>query len=117
MAHDALNLTLAEAAEYVPQRRGRCVHPSTIHRWARSGVSTRSGFRVRLEVRRVGGRLLTSAAALDRFFRFLTEADAMDYDALTRIPRVGSTPPAPRHPDEALARASNPRTGAAPIPR
>lgn len=64
--------TFAEAAKRLPKRRqGRPVHVATIHRWAKAGVRG-----VRLESLRLGGGLVTSAEALQRFAERLTGPDA-----------------------------------------
>lgn len=63
--------SLAVAARGLPKRRaGRPVHASTLFRWASRGIKG-----IRLEVLKVGGTTCTSAAALQRFFQRLTEAD------------------------------------------
>src|SRR4051794_15987195 len=62
-------LTLPQAAQTLPRRRaGRKVAASTIWRWARHGVRG-----VRLEFLQVGGVMMTSAEALQRFYERLTE--------------------------------------------
>ena len=63
-------LTFAEAAKRVPPiRDGRPTHVATLHRWALHG--TRG---VHLEFIRLGGRMLTSTEALQRYGERLTEA-------------------------------------------
>lgn len=64
-------LTLGEAAKITPGR------PSTnaIWRWCRKGVLARSGERVHLEHRRVGGRIFTSERWVDEFGQRLADAD------------------------------------------
>jgi hypothetical protein len=47
--------------------RERGVSGPTVFRWATRGCRAADGTRVRLEYARIGGRLLTSRAALDRF--------------------------------------------------
>ena len=56
-------VTLVEATNFLPRRRrGRKVHISTLYRW------TQRGFRgVKLETLRLGGGLVTSIEALQRF--------------------------------------------------
>lgn len=69
---DETALTIPQAAKRVPRLKGRTkagrdhVNPSTVIRWAKTGVEV-GGQRVRLEVRRCGGCYLTSVEALDRF--------------------------------------------------
>jgi hypothetical protein len=61
-------LNLGAAARRFPSYRGsRPVNCSTIFRWITSGVRLRDGTRLRLEAARVGGRWLTSGAAIERF--------------------------------------------------
>src|SRR5207248_1081375 len=61
-------LSLAEAARVVPAfRSGKPTHTATLWRWAAKGVRLRDGTVVRLETCRIGGRQMTSRAALGRF--------------------------------------------------
>ncbi len=62
-------ISLAAAARALPPgRNGRPVSLSCIFRWIVDGVLAPDGKRrVRLEASRVGGRWLTSIAALERF--------------------------------------------------
>lgn len=62
MLSDEIVITLAEAAALLPRRRGKRVHASTLWRWARRGIAG-----VRLEHRRLGGQIVTSLEAIDRF--------------------------------------------------
>jgi hypothetical protein len=56
-------VSLAQAARLLPSLRGgRPVHPSTLWRWASSGVAG-----VRLPIIRVGGTACTSRQALRQF--------------------------------------------------
>lgn len=71
MLQDEQILTFSEAAKVLPKVNGRHTHASTIWRWARKGVRG-----VHLEVRRFGGRFVTSVEALDRFGKALAELDA-----------------------------------------
>ena len=52
----------SELARRLPRVGGRRIHVSTIHRWCRMGVRG-----VRLEFRLLGGRMMTSVEAVDRF--------------------------------------------------
>ena len=67
MAIDPLSeptLSLTQAARRLPRlRAGRPVHPSTVWRWALTGLRG-----IRLETVLVGGVRVTSEAALRRFF-------------------------------------------------
>jgi hypothetical protein len=49
------------------RRGGRPLHLSTVHRWVQSGLKIGEQV-VKLECLRVGGQLVTSEAALSRFF-------------------------------------------------
>lgn len=56
-------LSLKEAARRLPrQANGKKVHVSTLHRWCSRGLKG-----VRLESLKLGGRLVTSVEALQRF--------------------------------------------------
>ena len=67
-------LTLSAAAKRCPGRP----HASTLWRWARKGVKTRSGTRIRLEHIRVGGKIFVTHNSLNDFFRKVARAD-MEY--------------------------------------
>ena len=57
-------LSLSQAARRLPRlRAGRPVHPSTVWRWAMTGLRG-----IRLETAMIGGVRVTSEAALRRFF-------------------------------------------------
>jgi len=101
-------ITLTEAAKVTPGR------PSTncLWRWCRRGVLSRGGERVRLEHRRIGGKIFTAPAWLEEFGRKLAEADTRHFDqceeaaadAAARDPRIPhrrrrSQPPRPGHED------------------
>ena len=101
-------ITLTEAAKITPGR------PSTncLWRWCRRGVLARGGERVRLEHRRIGGKIFTAPDWLEEFGRKLAEADTRHFDqceaaaadAATREPRIPqrrrrSQPPRPGHGD------------------
>jgi len=75
-------LTLSEAAERLPKRRGKPIHISTIYRWAMTGLRG-----VRLETLPVGGSHCTSLEALQRFAETLAETP--------RSPRGFAPRPAP----------------------
>lgn len=62
LSHERV-LTLREAAGVLPKTpRGKKVHVSTLYRWCSRGVRG-----VRLESLRLGGRVVTSVEALQRF--------------------------------------------------
>src|SRR5262245_41623367 len=68
-------LPLSQAARRVPAYRGEgTASPSTAWRWATAGAKTPDGRIVKLETARIGGRMLTSTAALARVATALTVA-------------------------------------------
>lgn len=79
LEHEDL-IGLAKATKLCPGRPDT----SAIWRWCRRGVLTRGGERICLEHLRVGGRIYTSAEALRRFFRTVTEGDARHFDQRRR---------------------------------
>ena len=67
-------ISLREAAHRLPRisRSGKPVHFSTIYRWATRGVGG-----VRLEVAKIGGRLVTTTEALERFVMSCTHRGSL----------------------------------------
>jgi hypothetical protein len=79
-------IPLTEACRLVPPGRGgRQTHLSTILRWILKGSKGPGGHLIRLEAMRVGGRWMTSAAALQRFAEALTPHLAAD-DGRAAVP-------------------------------
>lgn len=73
-------IPLGNAAQRVPGRLGKPgVHVSTMTRWCHEGINDE-----RLEFVKVGGRILTSMAAVERFITRVTAAG-----------RGSPTPPSP----------------------
>jgi len=64
-------VSLSTAAKYCPGRP----NASTLWRWARKGIKARSGARIRLEHRRVGGKIFVTIDSLNRFFENVASAD------------------------------------------
>lgn len=64
--------TLAALAKGLPGRP----HASTVWRWCRKGVKSRSGDRIQLEHVRIGARVFSSTEAVEQFGRRLADADA-----------------------------------------
>src|SRR4051812_37989065 len=62
------------------------VHPSSARRWALSGARAADGTSVRLEVRRIGSRLMTSREALDRFLARLNGQPVGETEPASRTP-------------------------------
>ena len=70
-------LTLSQAARLIPAHRGEGrASPSCIWRWMRFGYRLPSGDVVKLEAARIGGRWLTTTAALMRFMESTTAASS-----------------------------------------
>jgi len=106
IAGDALGM--GAAARLLPAHRGEgTARPSTIWRWVVQGARTPDGRIVRLEASRVGGRWLTSKAALARFAAALTPATSDTTPAPVR-----SRAPSARHKASEAAAASLARRGA-----
>lgn len=80
---DEQKISLNAAAKITPEP----VHPSAPWRWMRRGILGRNGQRVFLEGVRVGGKLMTSEPAMERFFAAVAEADAEHF----RNDRSGSS--------------------------
>jgi hypothetical protein len=81
-------IPLAEAVKLIPPARcGKVTHLSTLMRWIRTGAKSPTGEVVCLEAIRLGGRWMTSRAAIQRFA-----------DRLTPHPNGGSPPPLARRP-------------------
>jgi hypothetical protein len=69
--HQTENLmSFSQAARHLPRSyTGRNLHPNTVARWTREGISG-----VVLETIKIGRRRFTSAEACQRFFEALTTA-------------------------------------------
>jgi hypothetical protein len=68
---------LAAAARMVPAVDGEgAVTAKTVGRWAKKGIRSPGGLTVRLEVIRLGRRILTSREAVRRFFEKLQQQPA-----------------------------------------
>lgn len=77
-------LSISQAAHNLPAvRGGKKPHPNTIIRWAKSGIKSKSGKIIRLEIFRVGGTTCTSVNALRRFFDRLNDTEPAN---LTQLP-------------------------------
>ncbi len=74
-------LTLSAAARSLPRIGDKRPHASTIWRWCRIGVKSRSGRRIRLEHVRVGARVFTTADAINGFVAAVAEADRESFDS------------------------------------
>ncbi len=72
----AEQLTLADAAKKCPGRPSA----NAVWRWCRKGVKSRGGRIIRLQHIRVGGRIYTTAEALEKFFSGLADADSAYFD-------------------------------------
>ena len=90
---------LAAAGRLLPGHRANThIDGATIWRWITKGAKSTSGGVVRLEAVRVGGRWVTSAAAVRRFVTALTEASLVG---------AGATPPAVASPASRKNRAAS----------
>ncbi len=69
-------LDLRAAAPHIPGSGDVRAKKMRLGRMARKGVKARNGQRVHLEHLRVGGQLVTSVEAIQRFFDHLNAADA-----------------------------------------
>ncbi len=65
-------ITLSRAAELTP---GHFTY-NALWRWCRRGIKARSGKTVKLQHRRIGGQVFTTAKALDEFLTVLNRADS-----------------------------------------
>jgi hypothetical protein len=66
-------ISLRDAAKLIPPaRQGRAVSFQCILRWVLEGAKAPNGERVHLEALRLGGRYVTSHAAIQRFAEALT---------------------------------------------
>jgi len=101
-------ITLAQAGRDAPGQP----HASAVWRWARKGIKSRSGNRVRLQHARIGGRVFTTVAWLEAFWADLARVDAQYFDA--KVAAAESLPP--RDPKYASPRRQ-PRSRAEKTPR
>lgn len=85
-------LTLAQAAKLAPGRPSSCA----VWRWARRGVKSRSGRRVRLKHIRVGRRLFTTLVDLEHFFADVAAADCQGTGDRDPVSCRRTIPPMPR---------------------
>ena len=70
LSHEQV-LTLRDATRFLPRyRKGRRVHVATLYRWASAGIRG-----IRLETLKLGGRIVTSEEALQRFADRCSSAD------------------------------------------
>jgi hypothetical protein len=68
--------SLADLAALLPKlRSGKPVNRSTVYRWATVGLKSKSGARVRLEARPMGGTLVASLADVRRFNEALDDLE------------------------------------------
>ena len=103
-------IDLADVPSVLPSRNGKRLHISCIHRWRHPGIKARSGERIQLECRRIGGRIITSKEAIARFCAALEAADLAHRQAKAVVAPTIQAPPAPRQPKaraSAIARAES----------
>ena len=80
-------LALSDATRILPRVGGKRPHTSTIWRWCRVGVKSRSGQRIQLEHVRIGARVFTTHAAINDFVAAVAAADSAHFNS------EHSTPP------------------------
>lgn len=97
-------ITLTEATKITPGRPS----PNCLWRWCRRGVLSRGGERIRLEHRRIGGKIFTTPDWLDDFGRVLAEADTNHFDMRECGPASLSVPSRRQPPNP--SRADSPTT-------
>jgi hypothetical protein len=85
---------------FTGHRGGKSVAPSTPFRWITKGAKAADGRVVKLEAVRVGGRWLTSRAAVGRFVAALTTGPPADPTSFDRTPSARRR--ASEHADAAL---------------
>jgi hypothetical protein len=86
IAPDEQKMTLTQAAAWLPRRRGRRTHVSTLYRWTQTGCRG-----VRLEYVQIGATRCTSLEALQRFFDRLTrDADRRSRKSPEEMPSPAS---------------------------
>ncbi len=73
-------VTLAQAAKLSPGRPSA----NAVWRWARKGIRSRSGDRVRLEHVRMGGKIFTTREWLKQFGQRLAADDARHFEMASR---------------------------------
>lgn len=100
MLNDERILTFSQATKSLPSIGGKPPHSSTIWRWARKGISG-----VHLEVRRIGGRFVTSAEALERFTAALAAIPPNQRRPICSVPKV-RRPRTPKQRERDMARAA-----------
>ncbi|MBX7133783.1 MAG: DUF1580 domain-containing protein [Fimbriimonadaceae bacterium] len=79
-------ISLSQAAKQIPGSGGKGLDPSTCFRWTQTGARSATGERVKLEFLRVGGRIVTSQAAVRRFLLALTKGTKNDPAPAPRTP-------------------------------
>ena len=101
MLLDEKILTFAEAAKTLPKIGGRRPHAPSVWRWARKGIGG-----VKLECRRVGARFCTTAEALERFSKTLSEIEPAPRPLPLQNPSIPIRTPATRQREIARAEAT-----------
>jgi hypothetical protein len=83
-----MGLGLAEVGAMFPGARGNvAINPATVYRWTVKGSKARNGERILLQSVRVGSRIVTTTAAVERFVSALSSADPntkVDFRSPTR---------------------------------
>jgi len=66
-------LSVGEAARLPPGYGKRGITVATIYRWCKIGAKSKGGVVIKLETALIGGRLVTSKAAMTRFIAALNK--------------------------------------------
>ena len=101
MRNDEVPISLSNAAKRSPGRPSS----NAVWRWCRRGIKTRSGARIHLEHIRVGGKIFTTAEALDRFFSAVAEDDVEHFRHRDRVEPPSSEVSERNHRDREIDRA------------
>jgi hypothetical protein len=77
--------SLSEIAQLLPGTP----HTSTVWRWCRNGIHTRSGETVHLRHCRIGGKLFVTQIDLDKFFYQTAEQDLIGFCCDRNVAKIG----------------------------
>ena len=84
-------LSLSQATKVIPGNPNVC----SVWRWIRRGVKCRNGLRIKLDHRRIGGKMFVTPTGLDDFFRRTAAADQEFYDQQDAQPEPVAKPASP----------------------
>ena len=92
MKTDEPLIPLGNALEMLPRLQGKQISHSTVYRWARYGVATGDGDRIKLPSRCIGRRLFVTEQGLSRFLEKVDDASAPNDE----VDSTSSARPPPR---------------------